>query len=285
MQGVSCFSYSHALEVLATGSLDHLVRLWTPFTPQQPVAVLTGHSTAVVGLVIADISTQLFSLSQDLVSAASSYGTVVSVVPSSLFHTHFPYTFLPLSFQMLCAWDIHEHSLLQTVSVKFPFTQRLPDFGPSPLVLLLLPHPTLTILCNEYIARYTLGGVQSADAEGAEVSHCHAVCALQYIAVLRQLASASEGGEVKVWEVDTGRCVLKIEHCHGDQELTALVVDSAGRRLLTGAWDGVVKVRREGRGRVGQRDEACEYNASFFRCGSFSLGNACSHWLPWGIQR
>ena len=213
------------------------------------------------------------------------YEMVVSLLRSSLLHTYFPYTFLPPSFQVLCAWDIHEHSLLQTVSVKFPFTQRLPDFGPSPLILLPLPHPTLTILCNEYIARYTLGGVQSAHAEGAEVSHCHAVCAVQYIAVLRQLASASEGGEVKVWEVDTGRCVLKIEQCHGDQELTALVVDSAGRKLLTGAWDGVIKVSRKRWGRVVQSDEVCEYNASYFRYGRFSLGNACRRWLPRGVQR
>lgn len=68
LQGVSCFSYSQALEVLATGSLDHVVRLWTPFTPQRPAAVLSGHNTAVVGLAIAEHSGHLFSLSQDLVS-------------------------------------------------------------------------------------------------------------------------------------------------------------------------------------------------------------------------
>ena len=68
LQGVSCFSYSQALEVLATGSLDHMVRLWTPFTPQRPVAVLAGHNTAVVGLATAEHSGHLFSLSQDLVS-------------------------------------------------------------------------------------------------------------------------------------------------------------------------------------------------------------------------
>lgn len=54
--------------MLATGSLDHVVRLWTPFAPQRPVAVLSGHSTAVVGLAIAEHSGHLFSLSQDLVS-------------------------------------------------------------------------------------------------------------------------------------------------------------------------------------------------------------------------
>ena len=66
-QGVSCFSYSPSLEVLATGSLDHVVRLWTPFSPQQPVALLLSHATAVVGVAIAELTQHLYSLAQDLV--------------------------------------------------------------------------------------------------------------------------------------------------------------------------------------------------------------------------
>lgn len=73
-------------------------------------------------------------------------------------YTHYrptQYDTCPL-LQSLCVWDITEHYLLQTVSVKFPFTQRLPDFGPSPLSLLTLPSPTVTVSCNDYIARFSL---------------------------------------------------------------------------------------------------------------------------------
>lgn len=142
-------------------------------------------------------------------------------------------------------WDIREHHLLQMVSVKFPFTQRLPDFGPSPLTLLPHPSPTLTITCNEYIARYTLSAGQSSDAEGAGLSHAHPVCAVLYSPVLHQVLSGSEGGEVRVWEAASGKCVLRIERCHGQHELTALAVDSEGRRVLTGARDGAIKVSEE----------------------------------------
>lgn len=48
---------------------------------------------------------------------------------------------------------------------------------------------------------------------------------------------------MKVWEVTSGRCVMKVEDCHGDQELTALAVDSGGNRILTGARDGAIKVQ------------------------------------------
>ena len=67
-QGVRCFAYSHSLEVVATGSLDHTVRLWTPFSPQQPVACLFNHTTGVVGVAISEQSQHLFSLARDLVS-------------------------------------------------------------------------------------------------------------------------------------------------------------------------------------------------------------------------
>ena len=35
---------------------------------------------------------------------------------------------------------------------------------------------------------------------------------------------------------------MKVDCCHGDQELTALAVDSEGGRILTGARDGTIKV-------------------------------------------
>ena len=47
---------------------------------------------------------------------------------------------------------------------------------------------------------------------------------------------------MRVWEVTSGRCIMKVEGCHGDQELTALAVDGGGGRILTGARDGAIKV-------------------------------------------
>ena len=46
---------------------------------------------------------------------------------------------------------------------------------------------------------------------------------------------------MKVWDVTSGRCVMKMEGCHGNQELTALAVDREGSRILTGAHDGAIK--------------------------------------------
>lgn len=56
------------MEVVATGSMDHIVRLWTPFSPTQPVACLSCHTTGIVGVAISETSQHLFSLGRDLVS-------------------------------------------------------------------------------------------------------------------------------------------------------------------------------------------------------------------------
>ena len=89
-------------------------------------------------------------------------------------------------FQMLCAWDIREHSLVQMVTVKFPFSQRQPDFAPT--VLSLLPSSTaLTITCNEYIAIYRLGLERSSRNTLYATSHSQPVTTALYDPYLHQV--------------------------------------------------------------------------------------------------
>ena len=57
-----------------------------------------------------------------------------------------------------------------------------------------------------------------------------------------QVVSGCEGGEVSVWDVDSGRRVLQLKHCHGRQEITAMTLDTSGRRLVTGSHAGEIKV-------------------------------------------
>lgn len=80
--------------------------------------------------------------------------------------------------QVLCAWDVFEHDLLQTVSVKFPFSQRQPDYGPS--ILSLLPTHTLTITRNEYIAQFNIGVSEGLGTKLRVTSHQHPVTTALY---------------------------------------------------------------------------------------------------------
>ena len=48
-----------------------------------------------------------------------------------------------------------------------------------------------------------------------------------------------------VWDINTGAKMLKLSNTHGKQEITCMSIDTGGKRLLTGARNGNVKVRRE----------------------------------------
>ena len=67
------------------------------------------------------------------------------------------------------------------------------------------------------------------------------------------MVSGCEGGVVSVWDVDNGSRVLRFAECHGKNEITAMALDTAGRRLLTGSRAGDIKVGLEG-GREGGRE-------------------------------
>ena len=107
-----------------------------------------------------------------------------------------------MTLQVLCAWDIFEHVLVQKITVKFPFSQRLPDHGPS-ILHVLQPTNSLCVLCNEYIAEFKVGSASGATGNAATTagsfnkqsvwsvsSHEHPLCAALYNAHFQQVNSS-----------------------------------------------------------------------------------------------
>ena len=160
------------------------------------------------------------------------------ITPSSDYIIY--YSAFLFTFKVLCAWDIFGHELVQSISLKFPFSQRLPDFGSS--ILHSFSLNTLTITCNEYIAELKLGMSLGVANQSAITSHSHPVTTALYNPHLHQIVSGCEGGTVSVWEVESGRCMLRMSKCHGRNEITAMVFDRSGRRLITGSSTGEIKV-------------------------------------------
>lgn len=221
IQGVLCFDYSHQLEVLVTGSIDHLVRLWNPYVTSKPMAVLNAHSTAVLDVMVSSESGLVFSYSHDTVSlvpqvticyCSSCVATICCVVLYStqvLLSNTYIYTSAMTSItsshdcsirlslkhthiQLLCAWDAYEQVLVQKIHVRFPFSQRLPDYGPSVLTLHNSHIPTLVVVCNEYIAELKVGTVRAGLTAGegvAVTSHTHSLLAAVYNPHLHQVSS------------------------------------------------------------------------------------------------
>src|SRR5262249_30057148 len=55
----------------------------------------------------------------------------------------------------------------------------------------------------------------------------------------RRLASASEDGTVKVWELETGEEMLNLQHA---DRVYSVAFNSDGRRLASGGWDQMVRI-------------------------------------------
>ena len=67
VQGVACFDYNYDLEVLVTGSADHIVRFWNPYVPARPMATLIKHEASIIDVLIYQDMKIVFSFSQDSV--------------------------------------------------------------------------------------------------------------------------------------------------------------------------------------------------------------------------
>lgn len=73
--------------------------------------------------------------------------------------------------------------MVQSVSVKFPFSQQTPDFGPSPLHL--RPSHSLALLCNAFIAELRVG--LGPRRFTSITSHKHPLTAALYSSQLHQV--------------------------------------------------------------------------------------------------
>lgn len=64
-KGVKTFDLCTGKNVLVTGGMDRVIRLWNPYLPSRPVARLRGHNAPVFLVKIAVDDNRLFSISAD----------------------------------------------------------------------------------------------------------------------------------------------------------------------------------------------------------------------------
>lgn len=73
-------------------------------------------------------------------------------------------------------------------------------------------------------------------------THDYAPSLAVYNSVFGVIVSADESSSLAVWKVETGQCLGRFDRAHGVSKITSLAFDSTGRRLLSGAHDGSVRV-------------------------------------------
>uniref|UniRef100_A0A3B1IJD3 Si:dkey-202c14.3 n=1 Tax=Astyanax mexicanus TaxID=7994 RepID=A0A3B1IJD3_ASTMX len=203
-KGILCFDISWSLGLLVTAGLDPALRIWNRYVTSRPAAVLHGHRTTVVDVVIHQTLDKIFSYSKDAV---------------------------------LKMWDICSQQCVKTLSLRFPNIQPacFPEQGSFPLLLSLAAAPALLISCREYLSLLRLQNPTS-NCRPSTFS-----CTL-YIPKLKQVVTACAKSSVVVWDVNTGRKCMELNNAHGQEEITAMTADPSQRRLITAASNGTIKV-------------------------------------------
>ncbi|XP_067949364.1 cilia- and flagella-associated protein 337-like [Watersipora subatra] len=201
-KGVKTFAFSKSRNVIVTGGMDRIVRMWNPYVSNKPVALLRGHNAPIFYLFIASEENRVFSISTD---------------------------------KCVKIWDIQDQNCLLTVRPKGHKIRgdlQACHYSPS--------NKSLAVATDQMaLLNLKLKPVLHADIV---TTHKEPVTSAKYNDAFRQVLTCSEGSIVKLWDFETGNSVFDFGEAHGDAAITCLDFDTTGRRCLTGGRDGAIKI-------------------------------------------
>ncbi|XP_038617551.1 WD repeat-containing protein on Y chromosome-like [Tachyglossus aculeatus] len=230
-KGVKAFSFCKRNNVLLTGGMDRIIRIWNPYLPGKPTGILKSHAAPIFFLHISTEDKKIFSVSTD---------TTVKI------------------------WDLEDHSCLFTACSKTSgVTGELAACHYLPGIRALCVATDALALLP---LRFSPPPPPSPPPEPrGEVSHTEPVACCKYNKAFRHVVTCSEGSVVKVWDLETGKLLSEFNRAHGDAEITCLAFDWSGRRLVTGGRDGCLKIWNYNNGHClhtlkqgGPGDEVCD---------------------------
>ena len=135
--------------------------------------------------------------------------------------------------KVIKVWDLRTHKCMQTIYDKTPYR----------------PEDRITAMSFDRKNSRLLTGTTKlrgwplvkAAKRSTKPKHEHPLCAALYNHNFHQVISGDESAQVCVWDVERGEMVFHFTELH-DTKMTAMAFDEAGRRLITGANDGSVRV-------------------------------------------
>ncbi|XP_054979971.1 WD repeat-containing protein on Y chromosome-like [Sorex araneus] len=201
-KGVKAFSFCRRKNLLLTGGMDRIIRVWNPYLPGKPIGLLKSHTAPVLYIHVSAEDNKIFSMSTD---------NTVKI------------------------WDLDSHDCLFSASAKASgITGEL-------AACLYLPHLRTLCVATNAMALLHLR-LRCPLEPHLVVSHREPVVCCRYNPVFRQVVSCSEASVVKVWDFETGALSSEFIGAHGNTGITCLTFDSSGRRLVTGGRDGRLKI-------------------------------------------
>ncbi|XP_036453237.1 WD repeat-containing protein on Y chromosome [Colossoma macropomum] len=201
-KGVMTFDLCKTHNLLVTGGMDRLIRMWNPYVPGRPTGILKGHSAPIFYLHISTEDSRIFSVSTDNTARI---------------------------------WDIQDQACLFAAHPKASLLHG--DLSAclysSAVKGLYIATDSLALLSLK-----TKAEPQGCYI----MSHKEAVLCCGYSVEFRQVVSCTEGSVIKIWDVDTGNQVFEYGGAHGLSAITCMTFDPKGRRLVTGGRDGCLKI-------------------------------------------
>jgi WD40 repeat protein len=130
-------------------------------------------------------------------------------------------------------WDLRSHKCMQTIHDKTAYRpeDRITAMTYDPAHCRLLTGTT----------KLRVWPLVKAAKRSTKPKHEHPLCAALYNKNFHQIVSGDESAQVCVWDVERGEMVFHFTELH-QAKMMSMAFDEAGRRLITGANDGTVRV-------------------------------------------
>ncbi|XP_063708765.1 WD repeat-containing protein on Y chromosome [Culicoides brevitarsis] len=214
-EGVSCFCYDEASNIIATGGPDFIVRLWSPFTPQKPFCVFSGHNSGISFIFLQDNAKKCYSMDNA---------------------------------KIIKVWDVEGQFLLQTYIYLM---QCFPDRGKLhiPMKAYYSDIKRQMVVASGNFAVMSCCPLLRLDLTDGN-THTKPVSIVLYNRLFDVIITCGFDSFIIVWDSNTGSRLnlIKMAHSrilHGENmrvEITAACFDPKDQLLLTGANDGTLKV-------------------------------------------
>jgi WD40 repeat protein len=219
--GVSTFDVNSNFNSIVTGGRDYVVRVWDKYVTSRPCAELDGHQAPVCALTLA-VGPSRPPMFDTAASPHDLDGHQARVISVSLDN-------------VLKVWDVATQTCLQTM-----WLHNLPGSHP-PLAIRLHRERGALFVGSSTLLAFRMLRMEAESVDHLK-SHNAPVSGARYNPLFGQVVTACRGSVVNVWNLKTGEQMVQFREAHGEAEISTLCFDRSGRRLLTGASDGSVKV-------------------------------------------
>lgn len=210
-RGVTCFTISNKAFTVATGGPDNIVRLWNHVVPETAIAIFPGHQSGIMYIFAQDQAKTLYSMDKS---------------------------------KIINVWNVTRKEHIQTYNV---FATMITD------------RCFLTAFYNDAMREIIVGGMQlnkiaccpTLDLNAIDgYTHTRAVSVVLYNTLFETVVTCGLDSSIINWNLRNGEklTVIKLAHTkvfYGETqgvEVTAACFNPTNHLLLSGAWDGSIKM-------------------------------------------